>query len=201
MSKKIGLAISLIALFSLSLVNSVYAVPGFARQHGVPCSSCHTAWPQLNETGRQFKELGYRYPEDLEEEKSFSDLFEDGFPISAVLVARPYDKKENGNRKIRALHEAEIFVAGAIGTNWSGFMEIEAEDETDFKPEIGSGTLSYNYRYIFINKCYHSLIMHTGLSPGGGISQRSKEILDRFIQPKLTWFSPHKECKSKVLPV
>jgi len=45
-------------------------------------------------------------------------------------------------------------------------------------------------RYIFINKCFHSLTTHTGSSPGGGISQRPKEFLDRFRQPELTWFSP-----------
>ncbi len=143
---KFGLAIvPLFALLCLSFINSAYALPAFARQHGVSCSSCHLAWPQLNETGRKFKELGYRFPEELDEEKKLSELFEDGFPISAVLLARPYDKKENGNRKVRALHEVEIFAAGAIGNKWSGLMEIEAEDETGFDPQIPTATLAYNY--------------------------------------------------------
>ncbi|MEK8017485.1 MAG: hypothetical protein VSS75_011505 [Candidatus Parabeggiatoa sp.] len=143
--KKLALAIPVFALLSLSFVNSAHAVPAFSRQQGVPCSNCHTAWPQLNETGRKFKELGYRFPEELDEEKSFSDLFEDGFPLSGIIAARPFDKKEHGDRKIRALHEAELIAAGALGAKWSGFMEIEAEDETDFKPTLAAATLNYNY--------------------------------------------------------
>ncbi|HEX2715933.1 MAG TPA: hypothetical protein VHM88_27430, partial [Candidatus Acidoferrales bacterium] len=26
----------------------VMAIPAFARKYGVPCSACHTAWPELN---------------------------------------------------------------------------------------------------------------------------------------------------------
>ncbi len=41
-------------------VSSAQAVPNFARQYDKKCSYCHSAWPQLNAKGRQFKELGYR---------------------------------------------------------------------------------------------------------------------------------------------
>ncbi len=140
---KFGLAILLFA--PLSLLNPAYATPAFARQHGVGCSNCHTAWPQLNETGRKFKELGYRYPEELEEKKSLSELFEEGFPLGGLIVARPYDETDSGKRKNRAIHEVELFAGGYLGENWSGFMEIEAEDETNFKPEIGSAALTYSY--------------------------------------------------------
>jgi hypothetical protein len=35
------------------------ALPSFARQTGEPCSSCHTAFPQLKPFGRRFKLGGY----------------------------------------------------------------------------------------------------------------------------------------------
>jgi len=35
------------------------AVPAFARQMGVGCTECHTAYPQLNAFGREFKLMGY----------------------------------------------------------------------------------------------------------------------------------------------
>ena len=35
------------------------AVPSFARQVGVGCTTCHTSFPQLTEFGRQFKLNGY----------------------------------------------------------------------------------------------------------------------------------------------
>ena len=125
------------------------AVPSFARETGKNCSYCHNAWPQLNKKGRSFKELGYRLPDrDL---MSYKDIAEEGhIPISAVIVARPYDKKDsNEDFNMRALHEVEVIVAGAAGKNWSGFFEFEAEDEAqnDFGFEIGvpAAVLSYNY--------------------------------------------------------
>lgn len=36
-----------------------WAIPSFARQTGQPCSSCHTAFPQLTPFGRRFKLNGY----------------------------------------------------------------------------------------------------------------------------------------------
>lgn len=40
-------------------VSEAYAVPSFARQTGMPCTSCHTAFPQLTPFGRAFKLYGY----------------------------------------------------------------------------------------------------------------------------------------------
>ncbi|MFZ1539178.1 MAG: hypothetical protein WAT23_17575 [Chromatiaceae bacterium] len=35
------------------------AIPAYARQMGVGCTTCHTAYPQLNWFGREFKLTGY----------------------------------------------------------------------------------------------------------------------------------------------
>jgi hypothetical protein len=39
---------------------SVRAIPAFARKYGMPCSSCHEAWPKLSPFGQQFKDNGYQ---------------------------------------------------------------------------------------------------------------------------------------------
>ncbi|HEX8836025.1 MAG TPA: hypothetical protein VF748_03750, partial [Candidatus Acidoferrum sp.] len=36
------------------------AIPAFARKYGMPCSSCHEAWPKLSPFGQQFKDNGYQ---------------------------------------------------------------------------------------------------------------------------------------------
>src|SRR5262245_65123886 len=41
------------------------AMPIFARRYNVPCSTCHTSPPRLNETGYRFRAAGYRMPEEL----------------------------------------------------------------------------------------------------------------------------------------
>lgn len=129
------------------------AVPSFARKHDMNCSGCHTAYPQLNSVGREFKEAGYRFASDNEKglNKEVSDFLqlEKHVPISGILVSRPYDKKDSGDAKVRALHEVEIIMAGNIAKNWSGFFEIEAEDETGFEPEVGPAVLTYNVNQQF----------------------------------------------------
>ena len=43
---------------------SVRAIPAFARKYGLPCSSCHQAWPMLSPFGQQFKDNGYQLGND-----------------------------------------------------------------------------------------------------------------------------------------
>ncbi|PKG81083.1 hypothetical protein CXF85_20195 [Colwellia sp. 75C3] len=112
----------------------------------MPCSSCHTAFPQLNQFGRNFKEAGYRI-DGIKNDFILSPRFslDKSMPISAVLVARPYDKKESGDKKVRAIHEVELIFAANITNDWSIFFELEAEDETNFEPVIPLAVLTYNY--------------------------------------------------------
>ncbi|HUE56503.1 MAG TPA: hypothetical protein VMO76_11760, partial [Candidatus Udaeobacter sp.] len=44
---------------ALPLVTAkVTALPAFARKYGMPCSSCHEAWPKLSPFGQSFKDNG-----------------------------------------------------------------------------------------------------------------------------------------------
>jgi hypothetical protein len=40
------------------------AIPAFARKYDLPCSACHTAWPELNLFGQRFKDNGYQLGND-----------------------------------------------------------------------------------------------------------------------------------------
>jgi hypothetical protein len=57
----------------------VRAIPAFARKYGLPCSACHTAWPELNNFGQTFRDNGYQLNNDHD-----SPIFQDPgyFPIS-----------------------------------------------------------------------------------------------------------------------
>src|SRR3970040_1193049 len=122
------LLVSLSALVGVMWTLPAKAVPAFAHQYDKKCSYCHAAWPQLNAKGRQFKEQGYKLESD--EEVQLGDYLQDWekVPLSALLIARPYDKKERADTKLRALHEAELIVAGAFN-KFSGWFAIEDEDE------------------------------------------------------------------------
>jgi hypothetical protein len=43
-----------------STIPSAQAFPAFARKYGVRCTSCHEAWPVLNDFGRAFRDNGYQ---------------------------------------------------------------------------------------------------------------------------------------------
>src|SRR4029077_16283495 len=50
---------------ALPLVTAkVTALPAFARKYGMPCSSCHEAWPKLSPFGQSFKDNGYQMGND-----------------------------------------------------------------------------------------------------------------------------------------
>src|SRR5262245_64865000 len=61
------------AIFTLLLLvaaayamdRTVFAMPLFGRRLGVPCSTCHTSPPRLNETGYNFRAAGYRMPAEI----------------------------------------------------------------------------------------------------------------------------------------
>jgi hypothetical protein len=49
---------------ALPVPHSVRAIPAFARKYGLPCSACHTAWPELNYFGMAFRDRGYQLGND-----------------------------------------------------------------------------------------------------------------------------------------
>ncbi len=105
---------------------NVKAIPAFARKTGVACSGCHTAVPSLNAFGRKFKTNGYRVAAGQLPARKFNDYLnlDKSFPIAAAFSSVPYDKAKNGETKVAAIGELELFIAGSFGKNWSGFLEF-----------------------------------------------------------------------------
>ena len=53
----------IIAIVSFFYSDIGLAVPHFARQYKTSCMTCHAGFPKLNRVGRDFKKLGYVFPE------------------------------------------------------------------------------------------------------------------------------------------
>lgn len=58
MLRNVMKVVSLVFVFSLS--TPAWAIPAFARNTGMSCSSCHDAWPRLNDFGELYRDRGYR---------------------------------------------------------------------------------------------------------------------------------------------
>jgi hypothetical protein len=57
--KGMTLLLGIIGFLTVLLSKNVQAVPSFARQTGITCNVCHTAFPELTPFGRHFKLTGY----------------------------------------------------------------------------------------------------------------------------------------------
>jgi hypothetical protein len=68
----------LIAAGVLSMPQSASAIPSFARQTGQPCSTCHTAFPQLTPYGRAFKLGGYQAGGGL--------TWDEALPVAGMVI-------------------------------------------------------------------------------------------------------------------
>jgi len=54
----VGPVLAAAALWALAAPGA-WAVPSYARQTGMACSTCHTVFPELTPFGREFKLNGY----------------------------------------------------------------------------------------------------------------------------------------------
>jgi hypothetical protein len=62
MKKTVATAAVVVGL--LALAETALAVPAFARRYSVDCNFCHDIYPKLTPMGQQFKENGFRMPNE-----------------------------------------------------------------------------------------------------------------------------------------
>ncbi|HWR83159.1 MAG TPA: hypothetical protein VN285_07640 [Candidatus Deferrimicrobium sp.] len=149
----IGVLVSIAFLVSLLLATRTEAIPTFARKYKTSCSTCHYAYPRLNNFGKAFRNNGLRYPGDDKDfakeeavslgsegqKKAFPDAIWPadipGLPvISFRWISRMhYEPSKKGEEfKFENPHELEAFMAGTIGEDLSFFFELEWEHAGEF---------------------------------------------------------------------
>lgn len=111
------------------------AIPAFARQFGVKCSTCHSPVPpRLNNLGVTFKRLGYRMP----------DADEDGRLILKPKPSRsPFDdtsligdfraERERDEPFSFVLDEMEAMAAGSLDSHLSYAAQVAWEGEFELE--------------------------------------------------------------------
>jgi len=114
------------------------ALPAFARKYGLPCSSCHEAWPMLSPFGQQFKDNGFQLGNDRD-----APIFQQAgyWPITFRITpvwhrestsAAPVDEG-NGQAKITTsgfdLSGLDFHTGGTLANNFS-FYVLPSSDNT-----------------------------------------------------------------------
>jgi len=69
------------------------AIPAFARKYGMPCSSCHEAWPKLSPFGQQFKDNGYQMGNDRD-----APIFQQAAYWPITFRITPYWSRESTSK-------------------------------------------------------------------------------------------------------
>lgn len=72
---------------------SVRALPAFARKYGMPCSSCHQAWPMLSPFGQAFKDNGYQMMNERD-----APIYQQPAYWPVTFRITPIWHRENANR-------------------------------------------------------------------------------------------------------
>ena len=126
-------------IVSICFINSGFAIPSFARQTNLPCSSCHTMFPELNAFGRLFKLNGYTLTtvetiqvRDTSDNVSLNLLKTP--PVSAMLqAAYTYQNKKLPNAENNVVsfpEQLSLFLGGQITPKIGGFLQVTYDDQS-----------------------------------------------------------------------
>lgn len=114
------------------------AVPSFARQTGLPCSTCHNVFPELTAFGRDFKMNGYVMT-GLQQVESTSKGSTSGLkineipPLSAMLqvsmtrTSKAQPDVQNSN--VEFPHQLSFFFAGEVSEHMGSFLQFTYTQE------------------------------------------------------------------------
>src|ERR1700686_1459269 len=80
-------------VFLFANVHPASALPAFARKYGMPCSSCHQAWPMLSPFGQAFKDNGYQLGNDRD-----APIYQNPAYWPVTFRITPNWPRENTNR-------------------------------------------------------------------------------------------------------
>jgi hypothetical protein len=97
---------------------TIRAIPAFARKYGMPCSSCHEAWPMLSPFGQAFKDNGYQLGNDRD-----APIFQQPAYWPVTFRITPIWHRENENRAAVDGPAGPSANEGSItthGFDWSG---------------------------------------------------------------------------------
>ncbi len=157
MFKKNILLVAIIATTSM-MYQEANAVPSFARQTGLACSSCHTVFPELTPFGRQFKLNGYTMTGIKQVESTSAnkknDLKIDQIPPFSVMLqtGATYSKANTPATNVNLPDQLSFFYAGEISPHIGSFIQITMApadgpgfgmDNTDIRYANHAGAITY----------------------------------------------------------
>ena len=139
-----------------------WSTPAFARQTNLPCSSCHTVFPELNSFGRFFKLNGYTLVGKIQDNDTAKEsrCKPGSYPPISLMIQSAFthtmkDQPGTQNNNISLPQQLSIFYSGKIAKHMGAFIQITYDnkegiigvDNIDLRyanqTELGSENLLY----------------------------------------------------------
>ena len=114
-----------LALLTLSVAPAV-ALPSFARQTGLPCAVCHTAFPELTPFGRRFKISGYTLRGGDWQGPPIAALYMAGFTHTGAPQDAPPAPGLRTNDNLVS-QQVSGFIAGQLYGNLGSFIQVTGD--------------------------------------------------------------------------
>ncbi len=134
-----ALALTAGAVALLLTASPASAIPSFARQTRLPCSACHTQFPELTEMGRNFKLNGYvlRSIDAVEVADSLGhqqlllnlpSILSMMFQASATTTGKAMPGAKNFS--VFLPDQLSMFLAGEIGPKLGAFVQVTMDPQS-----------------------------------------------------------------------
>src|SRR5580693_8313807 len=104
----------------------IYAIPAFSRQYGTSCSTCHVAFPKLNDFGKAFKDAGFKFPKD---DETF-------LKVPPVMLGAPAQKEIWP----KAIWPGTIPGLPPIGLRFNTFFQVTPKNASNYNSQLAPGT-------------------------------------------------------------
>ena len=125
-------------IFGMLAPAGVLAVPAFARQTGLECSSCHMSWLELAPTGRQFKLNGYTLGQA--QPLPVAGMLQVSRTSTRSVDSQAQDEFPKDMKTI--VQQISLFLAGKITSRVGTFTQV-TYDGVDHRTAIDNFDLRY----------------------------------------------------------
>lgn len=180
----VALLFMAVAVAVLSSAQPASAIPSFSREHGLKCNDCHAGFPLLNEFGMEFKQRGFRLPD--EDGKYPWEM--KSVPVSVIGIMQylnaheddPLTKARLSSTSNAEIDEIEIMAAGTVAPK-VGFL-------AEFAQEVAAGG-SFGNEQIWMQ--FSDLLPSSTLNLRAGrmlneqyyLSQKRRLTFQRYLAP------------------
>jgi hypothetical protein len=130
--------------------SKVMAIPAFARKYGLPCSACHTAWPELNNFGMVFRDNGYQLMNDRDSLIWQNPSY---FPISFRITP-------NWHRESTSNQPVDSIPGGGTGSTLVSRTVTQAAFDLSGMDLWSAGTIYKNISFVLLPSSDPTAVWH-----------------------------------------